>query len=155
MRLTTKGRFAVTAMIDLALRQNSGPVTLAAISQRQQISLSYLEQLFARLRKGGLVRSVRGPGGGYRLAAPATATVISAIVQAVDEPLRATRCAQHNGGRGCMAKGERCLTHDLWDALSLQIEDYLSHISLADVLDGRLTPGPSAQNPGFDRTAAA
>ena len=155
MRLSTKGRYAVMAMTDLARHGETRAVSLAEIATRQEISLSYLEQLFARLRKGGLVRSVRGPGCGYRLAAPATATVISAIVQAVDEPLRATRCAQHTGGRGCMAKGERCLTHDLWDALSLQIEDYLSHISLADVLDGRLTPGPSAQNPGFDRTAAA
>ena len=144
MRLSTKGRYAVMAMTDLARHGESRAVSLAEIATRQEISLSYLEQLFARLRKGGLVRSVRGPGGGYRLAAPATATVISAIVQAVDEPLRATRCAQHNGGRGCMAKGERCLTHDLWEETGRQIHQYLSSITLADVLAGRLRPHAEA-----------
>lgn len=137
MRLTTKGRFAVTAMIDLALRQNNGPVTLAAISQRQQISLSYLEQLFARLRRRGLVKSVRGPGGGYRLAASPADTNIADIVLAVDEPLRATRCGKP-AGRGCMVGGERCLTHDLWEEMGRQLHNYLASVSLADVLSGKL-----------------
>ena len=138
------------AMTDLARHSETRAVSLAEIAARQEISLSYLEQLFARLRKGGLVQSVRGPGGGYRLAAPANATPISAIVQAVDEPLRATRCAQHNGGTGCMAKGERCLTHDLWEALSHQIETYLARITLDDVIHGRLASSGDEQ-----RTAAA
>ena len=138
------------AMTDLARHSETRAVSLAEIAARQEISLSYLEQLFARLRKGGLVQSVRGPGGGYRLAAPANATPISAIVQAVDEPLRATRCAQHNGGKGCMAKGERCLTHDLWEALSHQIETYLARITLDDVIHGRLASSGDAP-----RTAAA
>ena len=138
------------ALTDLARHGETRAVSLAEIAARQEISLSYLEQLFARLRKGGLVESVRGPGGGYRLAAPACATPISAIVKAVDEPMRATRCAQHTGGKGCMAKGERCLTHDLWEALSHQIESYLNHISLDDVIHGRLSPSGR-----HDQTAAA
>ncbi len=150
MRLSTKGRYAVMAMTDLARHSETRAVSLAEIAARQEISLSYLEQLFARLRKGGLVQSVRGPGGGYRLAAAADATPISAIVQAVDEPLRATRCAQHNGGKGCMAKGERCLTHDLWEALSHQIESYLARITLDDVIHGRLSSSGDDQ-----QTAAA
>jgi len=151
MRLSTKGRYAVMAMTDLARHGETRAVSLAEIAARQEISLSYLEQLFARLRKGGLVKSVRGPGGGYRLAEPAGATPIAAIVKAVDEPMRATRCAQHNGGKGCMQKGERCLTHDLWDALSSQIERYLATITLADVIAGRLQPSSAP----FDTTAAA
>ena len=150
MRLSTKGRYAVMALTDLARHGETRAVSLAEIAARQEISLSYLEQLFARLRKGGLVESVRGPGGGYRLAAPAGATPISAIVKAVDEPMRATRCAQHTGGKGCMAKGERCLTHDLWEALSHQIDSYLTHISLDDVIQGRLSPSGLP-----DQTAAA
>jgi Rrf2 family iron-sulfur cluster assembly transcriptional regulator len=138
MRLSTKGRYAVMAMADLA-RRESGPeraVALAEIAARQEISLSYLEQLFARLRREGLVKSARGPGGGYRLARAADQTTIAEIVHAVDEPLRATRCATQ--GKGCMLKGEKCLTHDLWEDLGHQIEDYLSSVSLADVLTGRL-----------------
>ena len=138
MRLSTKGRYAVMAMADLA-RRDSGPeraVALAEIAARQEISLSYLEQLFARLRRKGLVKSARGPGGGYRLARTADETSIAEIVHAVDEPLRATRCATQ--GKGCMLKGERCLTHDLWEDLGHQIEDYLSSVSLADVVTGRL-----------------
>jgi Rrf2 family iron-sulfur cluster assembly transcriptional regulator len=137
MRLSTKGRYAVMAMADLARRQ-SGPgraVALAEIAERQEISLSYLEQLFARLRRKGLVVSARGPGGGYRLAREAAETNIAEIVRAVDEPLRATRCGH---GRGCMMKGERCLTHDLWEDLGHRIEDYLASVTLADVLSGRL-----------------
>jgi len=138
MRLSTKGRYAVMAMADLARRQDEPcrAVALAEIATRQEISLSYLEQLFARLRRKGLVRSARGPGGGYRLARTAAETSIAEIVLAVDEPLRATRCAEQ--GKGCMLKGERCLTHDLWDDLGHRIEDYLASVSLADVLNGRL-----------------
>ena len=138
MRLSTKGRYAVMAMADLARRQSDcvRAVALADIATRQQISLSYLEQLFARLRRKGLVQSARGPGGGYRLAREAAQTSIADIVHAVDEPLRATRCADK--GRGCMLKGERCLTHDLWEDLGHRIEDYLASVSLADVISGRL-----------------
>jgi Rrf2 family iron-sulfur cluster assembly transcriptional regulator len=137
MRLSTKGRYAVMAMVDLARRENEAArgVALADIAARQEISLSYLEQLFARLRRRGLVRSARGPGGGYRLAWPAEATNIAEIVHAVDEPLRATRCQP---GKGCMIKGERCLTHDLWADLGDRIEDYLASVTLADVIGGRL-----------------
>jgi Rrf2 family iron-sulfur cluster assembly transcriptional regulator len=138
MRLSTKGRYAVMAMADLARRQDEPcrAVALADIATRQEISLSYLEQLFARLRRRGLVQSARGPGGGYRLSRSAADTSIADIVHAVDEPLRATRCAEQ--GRGCMLKGERCLTHDLWEHLGDRIEDYLASVSLADVISGRL-----------------
>ncbi len=146
MRLSTKGRYAVMAMTDLAGRQGSDDsvraVPLAEIAARQQISLSYLEQLFARLRRRGLVKSVRGPGGGYRLAAPAGETNIADIVLAVDEPLRATRCTA-SGARGCMMGGERCLTHDLWEEMGRQLQGYLASVSLADVLNGRLSPAVS------------
>lgn len=137
MRLSTKGRYAVMAMADLARREHEAAraVALADIAARQEISLSYLEQLFARLRRKGLVTSARGPGGGYRLAKTADATTIADIVHAVDEPLRATRCAS---AKGCMIKGERCLTHDLWADLGDRIEDYLASVSLADVVGGRL-----------------
>lgn len=141
MRLSTKGRYAVMAMTDLAGRQGADDsvraVSLADIAARQQISLSYLEQLFARLRRKGLVRSVRGPGGGYRLAAAASETNIADIVLAVDEPLRATRCGA-SGAKGCMAGGERCLTHDLWEEMGRQLQGYLASVSLADVLSGKL-----------------
>ncbi|WP_396593136.1 Rrf2 family transcriptional regulator [Brevundimonas sp. R86498] len=139
MRLSTKGRYAVMAMADLA-RHGRGEgadgraVSLAEIAARQEISLSYLEQLFARLRKGGLVRSVRGPGGGYRLAKPADETVVSEIVLAVDEPIRATRCSAHGTARGCMMAGEKCITHDLWEDLGDEIHRYLASVSLEDVI---------------------
>ena len=138
MRLSTKGRYAVMAMADLARRQTEPcrAVALAEIATRQEISLSYLEQLFARLRRKGLVQSARGPGGGYRLSKTAAETTIADIVHAVDEPIRATRCAAK--GKGCMLKGERCLTHDLWEHLGDRIEDYLASVSLADVISGRL-----------------
>ena len=145
MRLSTKGRYAVMAMTDLAKRQDVGDgraVALAEIAARQQISLSYLEQLFARLRRKGLVKSARGPGGGYRLALDADKTCIADIVLAVDEPLRATRCGLTKGGpKGCMAGGERCMTHDLWEEMGRQIHGYLASVSIADVLEGRLRPG--------------
>ena len=130
MRLTTKGRFAVTAMLDLALRQNRGPVTLAAISERQHISLSYLEQLFGKLRRAKLVSSVRGPGGGYNLAHPTQEISVAAIVTAVDEPLDATQC----GGKENCHEEKRCMTHDLWETLNEKMHDYLSSVTLADLV---------------------
>jgi Rrf2 family transcriptional regulator, iron-sulfur cluster assembly transcription factor len=139
MHLSTKGRYAVMAMTDLAGRQEDRAIALAEIAQRQEISLSYLEQLFSRLRRRGLVKSTRGPGGGYRLAKSAADTKIVDIVLAVDEPLHATRCGGH-AKLGCMSKGERCLTHDLWAEMGRQVQDYLASVSLADVLAGRLRP---------------
>ena len=141
MRLSTKGRYAVMAMADLA-RNGQGEggaraVSLAEIATRQEISLSYLEQLFARLRKGGLVQSVRGPGGGYRLAKGAADTVVAEIVLAVDEPIRATRCIGHSSPTGCMMAGERCITHNLWEDLGDEIHRYLAGVSLEDVVMNR------------------
>ena len=136
MRLTTKGRFAVTAMIDLALRQQSGPVTLAAISQRQEISLSYLEQLFGKLRRHEIVESVRGPGGGYNLARRPEDITVADIIIAVDEPIDATQCG---GKQNCHADGEakgtRCMTHDLWATLNAKMVDYLDSVSLKDLVE--------------------
>lgn len=133
MRLTTKGRYAVTAMLDLAIHFTDGPITLADISERQGISLSYLEQLFARLRKRGLVKSTRGPGGGYRLSRSADEIVVAEVIQAVDEKIDATRCNRkgdcHNGGA--------CLTHNLWSDLSDQILDFLNGISLGSLVKNR------------------
>jgi len=130
MRLTTKGRFAVTAMVDLGMRQTRGPVTLAAISERQHISLSYLEQLFGKLRRRKLVSSVRGPGGGYRLAQPIQSITVAEIVVAVDEPLDATQC----GGKENCADDKRCMTHELWANLNKKMHEYLSSVSLADLV---------------------
>ena len=130
MRLTTKGRFAVTAMVDLAMRQNRGPVTLAAISGRQHISLSYLEQLFGKLRRAKLVSSVRGPGGGYNLAQVPQQISVAEIVAAVDEPLDATQC----GGKENCHDEKRCMTHDLWATLNEKMRDYLASVSLADLV---------------------
>ena len=153
MRLSTKGRYAVMAMSDLALNGQAGrPISLSEISERQQISLSYLEQLFARLRKAGLVKSARGPGGGYTLARMAGDLFVSEIVLAVDEPIKATRCqltsnklgANKKLGKeqaareiGCMPGGQRCLTHNLWEDLGVAIHDYLSQVSLDDVIRKR------------------
>jgi Rrf2 family transcriptional regulator, iron-sulfur cluster assembly transcription factor len=130
MRLTTKGRFAVTAMVDLSMRQTRGPVTLAAISERQRISLSYLEQLFGKLRRAKLVNSVRGPGGGYCLAKPTGSITVAEIITAVDEPIDATQCA---GKENCN-DDKRCVTHDLWATLNQKMNDYLNSVSLADVV---------------------
>jgi Rrf2 family transcriptional regulator, iron-sulfur cluster assembly transcription factor len=130
MRLTTKGRFAVTAMVDLALRQNRGPVTLAAISERQHISLSYLEQLFGKLRRAALVSSVRGPGGGYNLAQPPASISVADIVSAVDEAIDATQC----GGKENCHDDKRCMTHDLWATLNEKMQEYLSSVTLADLV---------------------
>ena len=139
MQLSTKGRYAVMAMTDLAKQSDEKAVCLADIASRQEISLSYLEQLFARLRRGGLVKSVRGPGGGYRLARPANETSVADIVLAVNEPLRATRCAGQGSPKGCMLGGERCLTHNLWEQMGHQIHNYLAGVSLDDVVSGRLS----------------
>jgi Rrf2 family iron-sulfur cluster assembly transcriptional regulator len=136
MQLSTKGRYAVMAMTDLALRAGEKAVSVAEIAARQQISQAYLEQLFARLKRRGLVTAQRGPGGGYRLAKSASETTVADVVTAVDEPLRATRCA--GGSVGCMRDGARCLTHDLWDETGRRIQAYLASVSLADVLNGRL-----------------
>jgi Rrf2 family transcriptional regulator, iron-sulfur cluster assembly transcription factor len=133
MRLTTKGRFAVTAMLDLALNEDAKPVTLAGISERQAISLSYLEQLFSRLRRQGLVTSVRGPGGGYRLAKPHVDISVSHIISAVDELIDATQCA---GKEDCHDTG-RCMTHDLWASLNTKILDYLSGVTLAELVENQ------------------
>jgi len=142
MRLSTKGRYAVMAMADLAGnagtdRAESRPVALADIAARQDISLSYLEQLFAKLRRGGLVTSVRGPGGGYRLSRPSTELRIADIILAVDEPIAATRC-KTGSTKGCTKTGARCVTHDLWEELGQQIHVFLSSVSLADVVERRV-----------------
>jgi Rrf2 family iron-sulfur cluster assembly transcriptional regulator len=147
MHLSTRGRYAVMAMVDLAARESAAataeaccrPVTLAEIAASQQLSLSYLEQLFGSLRRAGLVRSARGPGGGYRLARPAGAIAVADVVAAVNEPIRTTRCEE--GGPGCMpaAGGSgRCQTHDLWSELGRQIHLFLAGVSLADVIGGQV-----------------
>ncbi|CAQ83453.1 MULTISPECIES: Fe-S cluster assembly transcriptional regulator IscR [Photorhabdus] len=133
MRLTSKGRYAVTAMLDVALHSQEGPVPLADISERQGISLSYLEQLFSRLRKNGLVSSVRGPGGGYLLGRDAGKIVVAEVIFAVDESVDATRC---QGKEGCQG-GDRCLTHALWRDLSDRITSFLSSISLKELVNNQ------------------
>ena len=135
MRLTTKGRFAVTAMVDLAMRQNRGPVTLAAISERQHISLSYLEQLFGKLRRRELVESVRGPGGGYHLAREATEVSVADIVRAVEEPLDSTQC----GGRENCHDNHRCMTHELWEELNATVYGFLSNVKLSQLVERQRT----------------
>ena len=141
MKLGTRGRYAVMAMAELAMRTGGAseaqPVTLAEIAARQDISQSYLEQLFGRLRRAGLVRSARGPGGGYRLARPAAELTIAEIVVAVDENLRATRCPP-GSGRGCMKDETRCVTHDLWEELGIHIHHFLDSVSLEDVCARRV-----------------
>ncbi|HSI23409.1 MAG TPA: Fe-S cluster assembly transcriptional regulator IscR [Methylophilaceae bacterium] len=137
MRLTTKGRFAVTAMLDLALNEVDRPVTLAGISERQEISLSYLEQLFSRLRRNGLVKSVRGPGGGYRIAKPLDSISVSDIITAVDEQIDATQCG---GNENCQDE-HRCMTHDLWASLNVKILEYLSGVSLAQLVASQRSGG--------------
>ncbi len=143
MRLTTKGRFAVTAMIDLALHHGSGPVTLAEISGRQKISLSYLEQLFGKLRRHRLVESVRGPGGGYCLAKDLGELSVADIIVAVDEPIDATQC----GGKKNCLDDQKCLTHDLWEALNERIFDYLQSVSLRQLVE-KQKAREAAQEPG-------
>lgn len=138
MKLSTKGRYAVMAMADLAMRQVDQPVALADIASRQQISLSYLEQLFSKMRKAGLVTANRGPGGGYMLAFTSDQIRISDVIMAVDEPISATRCGNASN-KGCLARdGSRCITHDLWEELSRQIYLYLSSVTLEDVTEKRI-----------------
>ena len=154
MRLSTKGRYAVMALVDLANMGADRPVALADIARRQEISLSYLEQLFAKLRKGGAVRSVRGPGGGYMLARPAEQLRISDIVVAVDEPIRATRCSP-TSPEGCMNNKSRCITHHLWEGLGLQIYEYLSSVPVADVLNGNIAGAPANDSSIDEQRSAA
>ena len=138
MRLTTKGRFAVTAMIDLALRQTTGPVTLAAISQRQQISLSYLEQLFGKLRRHELVESTRGPGGGYTLGRRLQDITVADIIVSVDEPIDSTQCG---GKENCMGEVGRCMTHDLWSSLNQKMVEFLDSVTLEQLVQEQLDKG--------------
>ena len=130
MKLTSKGRYAVTAMLDVTIHATSGPVSLADISERQAISLSYLEQLFSKLRKQGLVISVRGPGGGYRLGRCSAKIAVADVISAVNESVDATKCQ----GKGNCQGGEQCLTHSLWEGLSHRIEDFLKNITLAELV---------------------
>lgn len=153
MRLTTKGRFAVTAMIDLALREHSGPVALAAISARQQISLSYLEQLFGKLRRQELVESTRGPGGGYSLGRKAEDITVADIIVAVDEAIDATGCG---GGENCMGdESGRCMTHDLWASLNAKMLEYLNSISLKSLVDDQLSRGVSVEDAPIKRAISS
>lgn len=161
MRLTTKGRFAVTAMLDLALHEDpvktdGRPVTLAAISERQDISLSYLEQLFSKLRRQGLVKSVRGPGGGYHLAKASKDISVSEIINAVDEQIDATQCGGHEN---CKDEG-RCMTHDLWTALNEKILEYLSGVTIADMIASqkngqKITITPRANHANHDSSSVS
>jgi Rrf2 family iron-sulfur cluster assembly transcriptional regulator len=150
MRLTTKGRYAVTAMLDLALHSERGPVSLAHISSRQEISLSYLEQLFSKLRQHQLVKSVRGPGGGYTLNRSAEDVYVAQIIDAVNESVDATNC----NGEGNCQQGEICLTHCLWSDLSLKIHEFLSAISLGDMVARRNVQLVSARQDGMTRYIA-
>ena len=156
MKLSTKGRYAVMALVDLAGHDADRPISLAEIAERQEISLSYLEQLFAKLRRGGLVKSVRGPGGGYLLAHSAEEMRIADIILAVDEPIRATRCTPGQP-YGCRANKSRCITHDLWEELGNQIYLYLSSVTVADVVNNRVlgTSGVTHGTPGSDPAFAA
>ena len=138
MRLTTKGRFAVTAMIDLALRETHGPVTLAGISQRQKISLSYLEQLFGKLRRFNIVESTRGPGGGYTLGRKSSAITVADIILSVDEPIDATHCA---GKENCLGESGRCMTHELWSSLNQRMVEFLDSVTLQKLVDDQLAKG--------------
>ena|SRR5690625_3513360 len=142
MKLSAKGRYSVMALVDLASHSHGDPVTLAEIAERQRISLSYLEQLFAKMRRGGLVTAIRGHGGGYFLARAADQIRVADIILAVDEPIRATRCTPGQPV-GCRGKESRCATHDLWEELGNQIYLYLSSVTLADVVKGRV----AAQDP--------
>ncbi|MCU7906994.1 MAG: Fe-S cluster assembly transcriptional regulator IscR [Candidatus Thiodiazotropha sp. (ex Epidulcina cf. delphinae)] len=151
MKLTTKGRYAVTAMLDLSLHYGKGPIALADIAQRQGISLSYLEQLFSRLRKKSLVASVRGPGGGYSLGRGAGEIYVGEVISAVDENIDTTRC---NGAYNCH-NNERCLTHELWSDLSSQIYNYLNKISLQDLMDRKTVREVAARQDHSDQEGAS
>lgn len=152
MKLGTKGRYAVMALVDLAETGPDQTKTLAEIASSQSISLSYLEQLFAKMRKRGVVKSVRGPGGGYKLSKPANQTRLSDIILAVDEPIKTTRCSPDTG-RGCGPDGQRCSTHELWDALRQHILSFLAQVTLEDVVEGRA--GHIVQMQRRDSAAAA
>ena len=141
MRLTTKGRFAVTAMLDLALHAQNGPVTLANISARQKISLSYLEQLFSKLRRGSLVESVRGPGGGYNLARPLDQLTVADIIKAVEEPIDSRQC---EGRDNCLGD-RRCMTHDLWESLNTTVVTYLAGVTLSQLVEKQRAEPVSGQ----------
>ena len=158
MRLTTKGRYAVTAMLDLAINYKDGPITLSDISKRQGISLSYLEQLFSKLRKQGLVDSARGPGGGYRLSRDASDIMVAQVISAVDESIDVTRC----GGKGNCQEEGRCLTHELWMNLSDQIYSFLNNISLGQLVENReiqavamIQKERAGREPGINEIAVA
>jgi Rrf2 family transcriptional regulator, iron-sulfur cluster assembly transcription factor len=153
MEVSTKGRYAVMALVDLASHGGEArPVSLAEIAARQEISQSYLEQLFARLRRKGLVTAVRGPGGGYRLSRPASQTDLAGIMRAVDEPLRVTRC-EMQAREGCLSGERRCATHDLWDELSRHIAQFLGNVSVADVVN-RQVAGRAFHYAAASRAAA-
>ena len=152
MKLSTKGRYSVMAMVDIAAHSEGKPIALADVAERQEISLSYLEQLFGKLRRGGLVKSVRGPGGGYLLAFAAEDTRISDIILAVDEPIKTTRCTPGSPA-GCTSNKSRCLTHDLWEELGNKIYLYLNSVSLADVTEKRIL-GTSGEQHRRDQDAA-
>jgi Rrf2 family iron-sulfur cluster assembly transcriptional regulator len=155
MRLTTKGRFAVTAMIDLAMRQSEGPVTLAGISKRQKISLSYLEQLFGKLRRVQIVESTRGPGGGYTLSRDGSTITVADIITAVDEPIDATQC----GGKGnCLGPDEensQCMTHDLWSNLNKKMVEYLQSVTLKDLVLEQQNRNVSVLSPFINKNKPA
>lgn len=152
MRLTTKGRFAVTAMLDLALHSASGPVTLAGISGRQKISLSYLEQLFGKLRRRELVESVRGPGGGYHLARDPSKVTVADIVSAVEETLDSTQC----GGRENCHDNHRCMTHELWEELNTTVQGFLARVTLAQLVERQRTkPVSVVRNHGHGHPISA
>jgi len=151
MKLSTKGRYAVMAMVDLAQQSEGRPIALADVARRQDISLSYLEQLFSKLRRNGLVKSVRGPGGGYLLSDPPHNIRISEIVLAVDEPIHATRCCP-GSPEGCRGTHERCATHDLWEGLGNEIYGYLRSVTIADVCQRRV---PSSGGPAWINSESA
>lgn len=151
MRLTTKGRFAVTAMLDLALNSTHGPVTLSGISGRQKISLSYLEQLFGKLRRRELVESVRGPGGGYNLARPATEVTVADIICAVEEPIDSTQCS----GRENCRDNERCMTHDLWEELNETVYGFLSTVKLSQLVEKQRTRPVAVLRPAKPEAVSA
>lgn len=140
MMLNTKGRYAVMAMVDMAMQPQGAPVRLAEISARQEITLPYLEQIFSALKKAGLVRAQRGPGGGYLFVKPTSETRVADIITAVDEPIKMTRCNDHKAG--CMSKNAKCLTHDLWDGLGRQIYGYLDRITLQDICERNIDAEP-------------
>ncbi|RIA56691.1 Rrf2 family transcriptional regulator [Dichotomicrobium thermohalophilum] len=152
MQLSTKGRYAVMAMVDLASRSSDSPIRLASIAEKQQISLAYLEQLFTKLRRAGLVTSARGPGGGYRLSRRPEEIFVSEIMNAVDEPIKMTRCIS-GSEIACIGNKGRCLTHDLWRALGDHILLFLQTVTLRDVLDGDLVLKDSVFSPSVDACA--